>query len=331
MKYIRLLLWMLLWPDVASANNMPFFVQANFVTLSSAVLLCTLPSLLGFNANYGVQKLKEKESTPHIEHVRRSICDLFLQLGISYVRRAYRMDETSFWRLCRIIRLYMIAKKPVSKGRGRRKKNGAKNGVIPSPLKLSAALCWFAGDSAYDIAVSHGIGHTDVFRAVWRVVDAVNKCPELAFNYPESHHKQRQIAAGFARKSKAGFTQCCGAIDGILIWMEKPSEKSRDQAKCGPKKFFCGRKKKFGLNLQGTVDHHGRFLHMAVWHPGATSDYLAFSTMDLYHKLERPGFLAPGLCLFGDNAYVNTPYMATPFKNVGSGSKDDYDFYHSQL
>ena len=241
------------------------------------------------------------------------------------------MDETAFWRLCRLIRPYMSVQKPVSKGRGARKKNGAKNGVIPTPTKLSAALRWFAGGSAYDIAVAHGISHTDVFRAVWRVVDAVNKCPELSFNFPEDYPSQWKIAEGFFSNSKAGFTQCCGAIDGILIWMEKPSDISCEEAKCGPKKFFCGRKKKFGMNLQGTVDHHGRFLHMSIWHPASTSDYLAFSTMDLFHKLERPGFLAPGLCLFGDNAYVNTPYMATPFKNVGSGSKDDYNFYHSQV
>ena len=97
------------------------------------------------------------------------------------------MDETAFWRLCRLIRPYMSVKQPVSKGRGARKKNGAKNGVIPTPTKLSAALRWFAGGSAYDIAVAHGISHTDVFRAVWRVVDAVNKCPELSFNFPGPH------------------------------------------------------------------------------------------------------------------------------------------------
>ena len=90
-------------------------------------------------------------------------------------------------------------------------------------------------------------------------------------------------------------------------------------------------KKKFGMNLQGTVNHHCQFLHISVQHPASTSDYLTFSTMDLFHKLEKPGFLAPGLCLFGDNAYVNTPYMATPFRNVPSGSKDDYNFYHSQV
>ncbi len=41
--------------------------------------------------------------------------------------------------------------------------------------------------------------------------------------------------------------------------------------------------------------------------------------------------LAPSLVLFGDNAYINTPFMAMPFTNVSSGSKDNYNFYHSQL
>ena len=39
--------------------------------------------------------------------------------------------------------------------------------------------------------------------------------------------------------------------------------------------------------------------------------------------------------LFGDNAYLNTSYMATPFPNVSGNpqmkSKDNYNFYHSQL
>jgi DDE superfamily endonuclease len=37
------------------------------------------------------------------------------------------------------------------------------------------------------------------------------------------------------------------------------------------------------------------------------------------------------LCLFGDNAYINTPFMATPHSATTGGSKDAYNFYHSQL
>jgi hypothetical protein len=35
--------------------------------------------------------------------------------------------------------------------------------------------------------------------------------------------------------------------------------------------------------------------------------------------------------LFGNNAYLNTRYMATPFLNVSSGSKDDYNYFYSQV
>jgi hypothetical protein len=65
-------------------------------------------------------------------------------------------------------------------------------------------------------------------------------------------------------------------------------------------------------------------------YPGSSSDILAFESTTIYSKLQG-GLLAPDLCLFGDNAYVNTKFMATPFSNVSGGSKDAYNFYHSQL
>ena len=57
---------------------------------------------------------------------------------------------------------------------------------------------------------------------------------------------------------------------------------------------------------------------ISILYPGSTSDCLAFESMSLFRKLEE-GILAPGLCIFGDNAYLNTTYMATPFSAVGGG------------
>ena len=37
------------------------------------------------------------------------------------------------------------------------------------------------------------------------------------------------------------------------------------------------------------------------------------------------------MCIYGDNTYMNSPLMATPFKAVSSGVRDAYNFYHSQL
>jgi hypothetical protein len=39
-----------------------------------------------------------------------------------------------------------------------------------------------------------------------------------------------------------------------------------------------------------------------------------------------------GLCfLFGNNAYLNTQYMTTPYSAVSGGTNNAYNFYHSQL
>eukprot|EP00980_Cylindrotheca_fusiformis_P006282 scaffold1344_cov102-Cylindrotheca_fusiformis.AAC.1 len=51
----------------------------------------------------------------------------------------------------------------------------------------------------------------------------------------------------------------------------------------------------------------------------------------LRQRIEDGGAIRDGFVLFGDNAYINTPYLVAPFKNVKSGSKDDFNYYHSSL
>jgi hypothetical protein len=64
---------------------------------------------------------------------------------------------------------------------------------------------------------------------------------------------------------------------------------------------------KYGLNMMDVCDSRRRFIWVEVNMPGAASDFYAFDESALKAKLESDGFLRPGLCLFGDNAYVNTP------------------------
>jgi len=82
--------------------------------------------------------------------------------------------------------------------------------------------------------------------------------------------------------------------------------------------------------MQAVSDKRGRILDLSIKCGGSSSDCLAFEASNLYSRLVR-GLLAPGLVLFGDNAYINSSFMATPFPNVSSGNKDDYNFFHSQL
>ena len=113
--------------------------------------------------------------------------------------------------------------------------------------------------------------------------------------------------------SSIGISCCVGAIEGILIWIHKPSDSDCDMLGFGQTKFFCGRKKKFGLNMQAVCDAKRQFLWVDIRYPGTTSDFFAFDQSSLKDKLEQPGFLHSGLCLFGDAAYANSPYMCSPF------------------
>jgi hypothetical protein len=58
--------------------------------------------------------------------------------------------------------------------------------------------------------------------------------------------------------------------------------------------------------MQAICDAEGRFLDVSILFGGASSDLIAFEASEIIQKLKIAGFLAPGLHLLGDNAYVNT-------------------------
>ena len=118
-------------------------------------------------------------------------------------------------------------------------------------------------------------------------MDAVNKTKQLDITFPTDHNEQKKIAERFSRKSKAGFDNCVGCIDGMLIWTHCPSQEDCNLCECGAKKFLCSRKKKFGLNMQAVCDDKGRFLDIEIQHPGATSDYLCFMTSQIQKKIRK--------------------------------------------
>jgi hypothetical protein len=58
--------------------------------------------------------------------------------------------------------------------------------------------------------------------------------PQLTIRFPDSHDERSQIAKEFQAKSQAGFSNCFGAIDGVIVWIHsKPSKKDVKATKCG--------------------------------------------------------------------------------------------------
>ena len=85
------------------------------------------------------------------------------------------------------------------------------------------------------------------------------------------------------------------------------------------------------MTLLATCNSHKRSLDIEIKDPGSTSDYLSFYTSELLKKVSEEGFLKGFLCIYGDNAFINTFFMATPFKGFSTSIKDTYNFFHSQL
>jgi hypothetical protein len=170
--------------------------------------------------------------------------------------------------------------------------------------------------------------------SVWHVVEVVNNYPQFRITYPSSVGEQEKIVAGFEKASSVGFNVCAGAVDGILIWMQKPNVNEAKRVGVDQKKFLCGCKHTFGLNCKAVADVNGKILDISVVYGASAADCVAFEASDLHARLED-GLLKNGYILFGNNAYLNSFFMATPYSNVSGNpnkkSEDNYNFFHSQL
>jgi hypothetical protein len=323
-----------LGPLFESTKMNPFHVHFKLglqrrrqLLLSCAVVLSILDAEEGFNSKLLLGRLV---GTKNIKRTRKNVEAMMGQLG-ARAQRAYKGSLEEFDKLHSILKPYL----DVQFGTSNR---GRPNGPIPTKLRLSASLRFFCGGAVHDIVLSHGISHPSVYKSAYGVINAVNMCPEMAFNeggamFP-SHEEQRTIAEGFRKMSAAKFSRCAGPLDGMLVWTKQPTEADCEEICVGQRSFYCHRKSKFGMLLMAICDNKCRFRWADITHPGCASDLTAWLTSDLGQALEKPDqdILLPGHSIFGDNAFVESYYMSTPIPGTRiSGYDDAYNFYFSQL
>lgn len=157
--------------------------------------------------------------------------DICLPLGDIYFRRSYRMKRQSFYMLYYILEDELKKEFVPNIYNNRRHKS---NYHICLKIRLSAAIRFYAGGDPYDIMLSHGISHSSVYTSLWGVTDCINRCKKLQFQFP-NHQKQQVISEGFKAMSGALFDCVVGAIDGMLVWITKPTKNECKDEKCGEK------------------------------------------------------------------------------------------------
>ena len=202
--------------------------------------------------------LRKGSSSIHCR--RRTLCEMKNLYGALF-SRAYRMKYEAFTHLYCLLengmKAYLEQNDDLSSFY-------VHSGPIDGEVYLLIALCYFTGGSYLDIMISHGVAKTDFYQSLWCVVHAVNTCPQLQLMFLESQGDCEELATEFIGQLQAGFNNCVGCIDGILLWMEKPSKQQCAEAGVDSGKFYCGRKGKYGLNLQAVCDACHRFIDVSA-------------------------------------------------------------------
>jgi hypothetical protein len=117
-----------------------------------------------------IEGLNSNNRTHLIHCRRRHIRLLFRELGYSNACQAYHMRPFIFWKLCALLR-----NKLEQNYNDPRFIHRIPNGPITHFARVSMALRYLAGGQAMDIALVHGVSHSEVFESLWLVVDAINQ------------------------------------------------------------------------------------------------------------------------------------------------------------
>ena len=252
-----------------TADDLHHYQKSIFVSDVGALMVSIVTFTSADVSSLNTQKGRSPGSKT-IKRKRLNVDEHFLSMDPAMFRRKYRMGFDSFYKLLDIL-------EPHLGDTGEDMKFGSTpNGPITKSARLSMALRYFAGGDPADICDHHGHNLDEPVRSVWFVVDAIHKAPEMNIVFPQTHEDQALVDNGFCAKSEIGIDNCVGDIDGIFILIHKPGKNDVKAIKFGPAKFFCGRKKKFGLNMQAVCDARGRFLDVEIKYPGSTSDFFCF-------------------------------------------------------
>lgn len=248
------------------------------------------------------------------EHVTQ-----LLNEGDIAFQRMYRMSLPSFLKLCNLIRPLVQINEDMS-----RRRTG--KGPITVEMALHCLLRFLSGGSPLDARICVGISVPSFYRVVFRCVDAILRQNELGYHFPSSNDEVLKASSGFAQISSHHIIEgCVGALDGMLLRIFTPRKTETGNVKA----YFSGHYQDYGINVQAVCDSNCRFIYAALAAPGGANDIAAFRNTTLPEMIEK---LPLGNYVIGDNAYVCSEHLLTPFPGdeKKEGVKDVYNFYLSQ-
>jgi hypothetical protein len=233
--------------------------------------------------------------------------------------RMYRMSVDAFNELVELLREALSVNVHMADVRSRA-------GVIIPEIRVHCLIRYLSGGSYLDIAAVVNIHHSTFYAIIWSTCKAINACSDLGFSFPETLPELQEASDGFESISTHGVMRgCIGAIDGWLCPMIVPPRALVGNVRS----YFSGHYQRCGVNVQAVVDHHCRFIYMAVAAPGSQPDINALNMINLPRVLAAPPL---GFFIIGDNAYPASKHLVPIF---GGGDRsnqdnDNFNYYLSQ-
>ena len=232
----------------------------------------------------------------------------------------YRMHHPSFVKLCSLIHPLVSVDPVMSKIR-------TGKGPITTEIALHCLLRWLGGGSYLDIRLCAGISISSFYNCIYRCIEAILLCDALSYSLPTTVNEIEEAANGFKALSTHGVIDgCVACMDGLLLSIQTPARDETGNVKA----YFSGHYQAYGMNLQAAWDSQCRFVFAALAAPGGVNDIMAYRKTGLHIYCQN---LPTGKYIIGDNAYVCSEHVLTPFSGDErkNKQKDAFNFYLSQL
>ena len=195
--------------------------------------------------------------------------------------------------------------------------------AVPVEQRVALTL-WFLSTNADYRTIGHlfGVSKSTVTKEVCAAI--VDKLLPKYIRIP-GDEGLREVVDGF--KSKLGFPQCAGAVDGTHIPIMSPEDFPAD---------YYNRKGWHSILMQGMVNHLGQFMDVYIGWPGRVHDARVFANSALYRK-GQDGQLLPNwtesicgvdipLVILGDPAYPLLPWLMKAYPDNGRLSQQQKVF-----
>ncbi|XP_024879954.1 putative nuclease HARBI1 [Temnothorax curvispinosus] len=161
-------------------------------------------------------------------------------------------------------------------------------------------------DSYRSMCVKFGVGKGTAWRAVRRVIHALNCLAPRFIKWPRGEEATRVIEE-FERAKN--FPGVIGAIDGSFIKIRAPK---KDAAS-----YVC-RKNFHAIHLQAVCDARSLFTHCYAGHVGSVHDARVFRNSPIADFIQRSHEYFPADShLIGDAAYTLHSHVMVPFRDNG--------------